>query len=205
MRLIIFILLAVVLISLSSLKTNAISFASDHLENDTLVLISGDSKIYGIRLQNPSDSPVSVKIEYDNTLMKIIDYREIYNLGPKETGYSISFNVTAPKKPGIYDVGYTVMEVEAGGGGLPIRLKINRNFKLKVTEEIPAGELVAKVGSAATGLKNLSKELGVEIPNKFHLNTSYVAYAAIALSFVLYILYKKRTGKISRRKSGKFL
>ena len=177
MRVVIFSLLAIVLASAGLLKANAISFASDHLENDTLVLISGSSKIYGIRLQNPTDSPVSVKIEYDNSLMKIINYKDVYNLPPHETGYSISFNVTAPEKPGIYNVAYTVMEVESGGGGLPIRLKINRNFKLKVIED----------------------------PNKFHVNLGYIVYAIIALSILSYISWKKRAGRRLRRKSRKSL
>ena len=178
MKAIIFILLALMLLSLVSLKASAISFASDHLENDTLVLISGGSKIYGIRLQNPTDSPVSVKIEYDKSLMKVIDYKDIYDLGPKETGYSISFNVTAPKKPGIYNAGYTVMEVESSaGGGLPIRLKINRNFKLNVIED----------------------------PNKFNIKSEYVVYAVIALAFALYLFRKKQLGKRTKSKSRRFL
>ena len=68
--------------------------------------------------------------------MKIIDPREVYALPPKTTGYNILFNVTAPKKPGTYEVGYAVSEVELGGGkGVSIRLKINRNFKLRVIED----------------------------------------------------------------------
>lgn len=164
MRGLIFILLAAAVAILGLLKANAISFSSDHLENDTLVLISGSSKTYGIRLQNPTDSPVSVKIDYDDSLMKIINYKEVYDLAPKETGYSISFNVTAPKRPGIYNAGYTVMEVETGGSGLPIRLKINRNFKLKVIED----------------------------QNKFHVNFDYVAYAIIIVLSLLLYVYRKR-------------
>lgn len=151
------------LASAGSLKANAISFASDHLENDTLVLIRSSSKIYGIRLQNPTDSEVGVKIEYDNAFMKIINYKEVYKLPPRETGYSISFNVTAPKKPGIYNVGYTVMEVESGGGGgLPIRLKINRNFKLKV----------------------------IEGPNKFYIDYFSLSFIAVLLLLAFAILKK---------------
>ena len=64
MRVTIFLLLALAILSL---QVNAISVASDYLVNDTLVLISGTSKIYGIRLQNPTDYEVGLKLDYDNT------------------------------------------------------------------------------------------------------------------------------------------
>ena len=133
MRCIIFLLFILVI---ASFKVNAISVVSDYLANDTLELIRGTSKIYGIRLQNPTENEVGIKLDYDATFMKVIDYKEVYTLAPKEIGRSILFNVTAPKEPGLYRVGYTVSEVEpSGGGGLPIRLKINRNFNLRIIED----------------------------------------------------------------------
>ena len=129
----VFLLLAFML---ASLEVYAISVASDYLVNGTMEVIEGASKIYGIRLQNPTEYEVGIKLDYDKTFMKIVDYNDLYTLSPKETGFSILFNVTAPKKPGIYEVSYTVSEAEpGGGGGLPIRLKINRNFKLRVIED----------------------------------------------------------------------
>ena len=122
-------------LAIASMQSYAISVASDYLANNTMELISGTSKFYGIRLQNPTDDRISIRLDYDDTFMKVIDYQGIYNLSPKETGYSIIFNVTAPKL-GLYTVGYTVSEVEPGNsGGVPIRLKINRNFKLRVIED----------------------------------------------------------------------
>lgn len=160
MRGVIFLLLAIVILSL---KVNAISVASDYLVNNTLELIKGESKIYGIRLQNPTDSEVGIKLDYDQSIMKLADYKEVYILPPQTIGYRISFNVTAPKTPGIYTVGYTVSEVEpSGSGGLPIRLKINRNFNLKVIED----------------------------PNKFHIDYARVAYISILL-IIAFALFKK--------------
>ena len=63
------------------LKVNAISVVSDHLVNDTLELIAGSSKIYGIRLQNPTDSESAIKLDYDTTFIKVIDYKDYVNLG----------------------------------------------------------------------------------------------------------------------------
>lgn len=175
MKVAILLLLALVLVSL---EVNAIAVASDYLANGTLELIEGSSKIYSIRLQNPTDNEVGIKLDYDKTFMKVVDYKGVYTLQPKETGYKILFNVTALQKPGEYIVGYTVSEVEpSGGGGLPIRLKINRNFKLKI----------------------------VKAPNKFHINYDYVAVAVIVLVFLLYAFRKKRAMKHSRAKPKKFL
>ncbi len=165
-------------LAILSLKVSAIAVASDYLVNDTLELIEGTSKIYSIRLQNPTTYEVGIKLDYDKTFMKVIDYKDVYTLAPKETGYRVLFNVTAPKEPGIYKVGYTVSEVEPdAGGGLPIRLRINRNFNLRVIED----------------------------PNKFYLNYDYVAYAVIILIFLLYIIKKKYAKKRTRQKNRKFL
>ena len=122
--------------ALISLKANAISVASDYLADDTLELISGTSKIYSIRLQNPTDKEASIKLDYDSTFVKARNYQNIYTLPPKTPGYRVEFNITAPKEPGLYRIGYTVSEVEpAGSSGLPVRLKINKNFYLKVIED----------------------------------------------------------------------
>lgn len=132
----IFLLFATMLLT----KVNAISVASDYLANDTFELVEGTSKLYSIRLQNPTQQEVAVRIDYDASFMQIINYKEVYILPPKESGYRILFNVTAPKDQGLYKVGYTISEVEPSSGGLPIRLKINRNFNLKIVE-LPKAEL----------------------------------------------------------------
>src|SRR3989338_1773820 len=169
MRGTIFLLLALATLSL---QVNAISVASDYLTNDTLFLKKGESKIYGIRLQNPTDYEVGLKLDYDNTFMKVIDYKEIYILAPKETGYSILFNVTAPKKLGVYEASYTVSEVEpSGGGGLPIRLKINRTFNLKVIED----------------------------PNRIQINYFNLALAVALLVLAFLLLQKNDKKKIPKK------
>ena len=176
MNILIFLLFA---LFVSSLGVNAVSFSSDFLVNNTIELVAGSSRIYNLYLQNPTDQEIGIKIDYDKTFMKILDYREIYTLAPKEVAYKISFNVTAPNTPGIFQVGYTVSEVEpaGSGGGVPIRLKINRNFNLKI-------------------IKN---------PQKFYINYGYSAYAAIIIAFLLYVFWKNRNKKISTRKRKKFL
>lgn len=160
-----------------SIGVNAISVASDYLQGNTMELISGTSNVYSIRLQNPTNAEVAIKLDYDHAFMKVIEYKEVYILPPKTSGYKILFNVTAPKKEGLYNLGYAVSEVEPSGGGLPIRLKINKNFNLKVIRD----------------------------PNKFYIRKEHAAYAVIALVFLLYFYLsrkkaKKAAEKHSRRK-----
>jgi|SRR3989344_7046837 len=178
----ILILLALVIISI---EVHAISVASDYLVNGTLELIEGTSKIYSIRLQNPNDNEAGVKLDYDATFLKVIDYKEVYILPPKTTGYSVLLNVTAPKKPGMYTIGYTVSEVEPGAsGGLPIRLKINKSFKLRVIEEPDNGD-------------NRMQDT-----NKLQLDYSNLAYIAILLIIILFlfrIFIKKKHTKKNRK------
>ena len=167
----IFLLLALIL---ASLEVHAISVASDYLVNGTLELTEGASKIYSIRLQNPTENEVGVKLDYDAAFLKVVDSKEVYILSPKETGYRILFNVTASKKLGTYDISYTVSEVEPGaGGGLPIRLKINKNFKLRVIED----------------------------PNKTHINYSSLSYAAVLLiiGLVIFSKFLSRKRRIKRK------
>lgn len=168
MRSVIFLLILVA----ASLNVNALSVASDYLINNTMELMEGTSKIYSIRLQNPANEEVGVKLDYDASFMEVINYKETYILPPKTPGHRIEFNVTANKKPGLYTVSYTVNEVEpSGGGGLPIRLKINRNFNLRIAED----------------------------PNKLSINYYLIGYIAV-LSILAFALFKKITARKSYKK-----
>lgn len=169
MKLAIFVLLGIML----SLNVKALAVASDYLENNTLVLIEETSKIYSIRLQNPDSREIKVKLDYSTGIMKVIDYKEEYILPPKSSA-RIEFNVSAPKydkSNDIFALGYTVHQLTApSGGGIPFLTKINKNFKLKV-------------------IKN---------PSRFHVNYDYVAYAVIALAFLLYV-YRKKFAKVRKK------
>src|SRR3989338_5355942 len=128
-------------IAILSLSVSAVSVASDYLTNGTLELPEGASKIYSIRLQNPTDKEVGIKLDYDAAFMKAIDYKGVYIVAPKTAGYRIEFNVTASQKPGLYTISYTVSEVEpSASGGLPILLKVNKSFKLRVIDD-PNGKV----------------------------------------------------------------
>ena len=181
MKIIIFILAVIGILSLS---VNAISVASDYLINGTLELVEGASKIYSIRLQNPADNEVGIKLDYDAAFMKATDYKDIYIVAQKTAGYRIKFNVTAPQKPGLYTISYTVSEVEpSAGGALPILLKINKSFKLRVIEDPNR-----KVSEGSNRILS-------EVPNRFSIAYSGLAFAVILLIIVFLLFRKKKSIK----------
>ena len=171
--------------ALISFKVNAISVASDYLVNDTLELISGTSKIYSIRLQNPTDKEAGIKLDYDSTFMRARNYQNKYTLPPKTSGYRIEFNITAPKEPGLYRIGYTVSEVEpAENSGLPLRLKINKNFYLRAIEGSKMPE-------------------DLNMPNASHAvpsNYSGLVYAAILILIIFLFFIWKSSLKSKRNR-----
>lgn len=163
MRRITFILFMAVICSFNA---DALAVVSDYLENGTLFLADDTSKLYGIRLQNPSSEEIRLQLTYDDAIAKVIDYEEIYTIPPK-TNKAVFFNISALNaEPGnTYTVGYTIHQLSGSGPGVPILLKINKNFKVKI-------------------IKN---------PNKFYVNYSYITYAAalVLLLFILYVFRKK--------------
>ena len=135
MRMLIFGLVCVWLFAALSLNIAALSVVSDFLENNTLVIKGGESKIYGIRLQNPTDEEAHFKLTYDDQIAKIVDYQEVYAVSP-QANKPIYFNITAKKlKPGDYVMSYTVHELSGSGQGVPILLKISKNLKIKVDKD----------------------------------------------------------------------
>ena len=168
-----------VLISFSillSLNAKALAVASDYLDDNTLALVEGTSKIYSIRLQNPDSFESRVKIDYDGQYMKAMDFKEEYVLPPKSST-RIEFNVTAPKynkNNNEFVISYTVHQLSGtSGGGIPFLTKINKNFKLRVARD----------------------------PSKFYLDYDYAAFAAIILTFLLYVFWTRQNNK---RKKYKF-
>ena len=161
MRVVIFILL----VALLSFNVNALAVATDYLENKTLFLEDGGSKLYGARLQNSASGETQVKLSYGEDIAKVIDYEEIYTIPGKDTK-SILFNITAPKnsKPGdTFTFGFTINQVSGSGSGVPILLKINKNFKVQI----------------------------IRNPDKIYLEDySYVAYIVIGLALLLYVFRK---------------
>ena len=132
MRFLIFILVYTIIFIILGMNIAALSVVSDFLENNTLVVKEGESKLYGIRLQNPTGGETSFKLTYDEQIAKIVDYQEIYTV-PPGANKPIYFNITTKNlKPGDHIMSYTVHELSGSGQGVPILLKISKNLKIKV-------------------------------------------------------------------------
>ena len=162
------IILASVLVFLSAvliLDVGALSVASDYLEGNTLQLVEGNSTVYSIRLQNPEQYELRVKVDYDARFMQTAGFKDEYVLQPQETA-RIEFNITAPKyKKGenILPLSYTVHELSgAGGSGVGFSPKISNGFKLEVMRS----------------------------QDRFYIDPLYIVFAAMALVFLLFI-YRK--------------
>jgi len=164
----ILILIPLILVALIY-NVDALAVASDYLVNDTLELIEGTSKLHGIRIQNPTNQEMTVKLVYDTNFLSVLDYQNEYVIPPKDN-YKIFFNVTAKnvKPDETYNIGYTVHQLSGGGSGVPILIKIGKSFKLKV----------------------------IRIPNKIYVEDYYphISYAALGLVFS-FLLYRKKFRK----------
>ena len=133
-----FIIITAIVLLVLIYNASSLGVSQDYLANDTIELIEGTSRLHSIRIQNPSQNEVTIKLTYDNAYLKVIDREENdeYAILPKTTR-KIFFNVTAENlKPNeIHDVGYTVHQVSGSGDGVPILVKIAKNFKIKVVRD----------------------------------------------------------------------
>ena len=128
----IFLFLSLVL--LLSYYVMALGVVSDYLINDTLILVDGSHRLYEVRVQNQAEGEARVKITYDTDFIEVLNYKDEYKIPPKKD-QAILFNVSAP--PGLkveqeYIVGYTVHQTGGGGPGVPVLIKIAKNFKVKI-------------------------------------------------------------------------
>ncbi len=128
-------LVSVMAILLLAASVSALGIVSDYLEENTLVMDEGNSKLYSIRIQNPEDREVQVKLTYNSDYLDLLEEKEYYSVPPKSS-LKLTFNVTAPQVSAnqSYTLGYSIQELGSQGEGLPIRFTIGRNFTLKVVD-----------------------------------------------------------------------
>ncbi|MBS3131199.1 hypothetical protein J4212_02085 [Candidatus Woesearchaeota archaeon] len=115
----------------------SIGIVTDFLENNTLVLLPGESRMHGIRIQNTEDGEVRVKIEYDPAVMSIIEYSKYADV-PAKSSLPLQLNITAPlgRNPGdLVRVSYSVQQISGSGAGVPILPAISKSFNIKIQRE----------------------------------------------------------------------
>lgn len=164
------ILIAIALLA-SAYNAKALGVVQDYLANDTIELNESAYKIYGIRIQNPTEEEIKVKLTYDKSLLKVIEPQEEdeYQIAPK-SNRKIYFNVSAEnlKRDDVYEAGFTVHQLAGSGPGVPVLIKIAKSFKVRVNRN----------------------------PNKFYADDyyPYLKIGAVIL-ICLYILYRLKFKK----------
>jgi len=135
-----FIILAFfVSIMLFSVGVYAIGVAQEYLNDNTLYLAPGTSRLFTITLQNGDSDDIKVRIVLDSEIATITDALEIYTIPAKFYDMFIRLNITVPKDANIgaiYPISYYVQPItEADGSMIPINLRINKHFNVKVVDE----------------------------------------------------------------------
>src|SRR3989338_1505456 len=156
-----------IILALFSTKINALGIVSDYLEDNTITLTKGESKAYGIRLQNPSSYEVRASLEFDREFLDARNYQQEYLISPMSSK-SIIFDLKSPdnKKPGIYNAAYKVSQLGASGMALQLGNSIKIDVKKNPKEEarkrnitIAASLIIlAALMSALVFLKKRKKE-----------------------------------------------
>lgn len=114
-----------------------IGIVSDYLEDSTLLLKPGESKIWGIRIQNPDKNEITIRVSYDNSYLSIIDHKESYTIPPKGK-VSIDFNISAPKNGAPKEefiAQYTIHQGGDANEGVGLNLNIAKGVRIKVIRE----------------------------------------------------------------------
>ena len=79
-------------------SVNALGIASDYLENNTMLLKKGESRLYGVRIQNLDLSADSGRFVLNSKVAEMIDYKEVYEFSEEQRIISLTINITAPNK-----------------------------------------------------------------------------------------------------------
>lgn len=144
------IILILLILALFSEQINALGIASDYFKDNTISIIKGESKTYGIRLQNPSTHEVKVALDFDREFLDARNYQQEYAIQPMSSK-SIIFDVKVPKgkKPGAYNADYKISQI----GPSEIALQLGNSLKIEVQkdpkEEIRKRNIILLISSAA--------------------------------------------------------
>ena len=116
----------------------ALGIASDFLVNNTMELEKGESKLYGVRIQNPQLDVKRVVFGFQSDIAKVVDYKEVYEFSEEQRVIPILINITAPKnahRGQEFTVGYYIEPVEVPGQGLSIKTRIDKGFTVRIKEQ----------------------------------------------------------------------
>lgn len=170
-------LLSVLLILLSSLYTQAYGVSYEYMPNKTLSLYPGQNYLFKLIVQNKDPEDVVVAINLSSDIATLVGGPELKVPGQTFDNY-VLFNITVPKKAKIndtYEIGYLVYIPDRSDGQIPLAVKYDRGFTVKVVEKPLA----------------TTQDIIPEPPKKPILKIVIITLAVIILIIILLIIWKK--------------
>lgn len=194
-------------IILCSVFIQALGVAQEYLEDNTLYLKPGTSRLFTVTLQNEDDEEVKIKFVVASEIITIINPEEYYTIPAKFYDTRIRLNIFVPqdaKIDTVYPINYYVQPMaNSDGGMIPLNLRINKQFFVKVIDETQ--EIEQKIPEPTPIIeKNEQEESSIEQPEiikKKNSGLNEYLKVALILSFIiiLILLVWKKSSLLSIR------
>lgn len=149
-------MLAVRIISIMALKINlvllafflvlllpsswALGVAMPYMEAKTLPLLKNHYTSIEVFLQNGEDADVEVSFTVDGKLAQVINPKQSYTLPAKSYETKVVINITdipSSKVGDVFPITYSLAPLEAAEGDIPMKVKIENKFFVKIVDELP--------------------------------------------------------------------
>jgi hypothetical protein len=117
----------------------SLGVAQDFLQDDTMYLQPGASRLLKITLQNEESQEVLVTLNFESEIARIIDMQQIYTIPPtfydKRFYMNISIPLDTPYNTS-YSIGYSVQPLlNKSGAMIPLNIRLNKHFNVIVVDK----------------------------------------------------------------------
>lgn len=173
-------LISVLLVILMSAGVHSFGIAFQYMDNNTIELYPGQNYMFELEIQNTEDKSEKVEVSLDSSIATLVG-GPILNVPGKTYDTHVYFNITIPENAqygDVYNINYLVAPASSDGEGqIPIAVKYDRAFKIRVVEQEKAVE----------------EQEPVEIPSKgFSIPTwIYIPGLIIVIIVVLVLVWRK--------------
>lgn len=143
------ILYLLVILMLSSFASAGIGVARDVLPENILKLHLGESTWYGMRIQNPTDSnlTVGVSMKGGENIVTIMGLKPSYTIPANTYDTEIKLNISIPYSAPIgetHNITILVGQVATGGGTVPLSGAVSFTIKVKVVGDLENGTYISR-------------------------------------------------------------
>ncbi|MBW2991008.1 hypothetical protein KY348_04865 [Candidatus Woesearchaeota archaeon] len=128
------ILIYLLLVILLSASVCAFGIGYQYMEDNTLELYPGQNYMFKLEVQNKDGPDTTVNVDVDSSIANLAGGPEL-RVPTGTFDRHVFINITVPEdaQPGdIYNINYLVSPVGRGEGQIPIGIRYDRNFKVKV-------------------------------------------------------------------------